>query len=86
MMPSTTAVDPTVGSDSAIRQRRRWRVLSAESDREDVQEEIRGALRAGAIRVRPCPGDPQRVQILPALTATRQSTQRGDISCTDHDV
>lgn len=54
-----TPMPPTTSGE------RSWKKLAADSDDEDVQEQIRSAIRAGAIRVRPWPGDRERVQIIP---------------------
>jgi hypothetical protein len=48
----------------ADRQPRAWSDLEAESHRDDVRERIRDAVRAGTVRVRPCPEDPERVQVI----------------------
>lgn len=60
--PSDGPVTPTPPKPSGARS---WRKLAADSDREVVQEQIRNAIRSGEIRVRPWPGDPERVQIIP---------------------
>ncbi len=39
--------------------------LASRSDRPDVQEQIRRSIHEGTARVRPCPGDPGRVEIFP---------------------
>jgi hypothetical protein len=50
-------------------QARRWTDLAADSDYEDVQTQIRHAIHAGSIRVRPWPGHPERVRIMAAEAA-----------------
>jgi hypothetical protein len=52
-------------SSSSPQEARRWYALTAASHREEAQEQIRREIRAGAIRVRPRPGDPFRVQVVP---------------------
>ena len=39
--------------------------LATDSHRDGVREVIRRAIRGGTIRVRPWPGDPERVRIIP---------------------
>ena len=41
-----------------------WIALQADSNRPEVQEMIRREIRRGAIRVRPLPGDANRVEIV----------------------
>jgi hypothetical protein len=40
--------------------------LGRNSDRPEVQDAIRDAIRRGVVRVRPCPGSPGRVEVYPA--------------------
>jgi hypothetical protein len=54
---------PTIERPPMRRMVRRWSELAADSDLEDVQTQITKAIRAGSIRVRPWPGQPQRVRI-----------------------
>jgi hypothetical protein len=42
-----------------------WEEMSATSDREHVREEIARLIRAGLVTVRPRPGDPERVEVVP---------------------
>lgn len=62
MMPTPKAGRP-VGEGVAARPW--WEELSAHSDREEVREEITRLIRTGLATVRPRPGDPERVEVVP---------------------
>jgi hypothetical protein len=62
MQPSTpNAGGPVIRRASA----RDTTALAADSDRDDVRELIRKAIRSGTIRVAPWPGNPDRVRLIP---------------------
>jgi hypothetical protein len=42
-----------------------WEELGAKSDRPEIREEIDLLIRRGEVRVRPRPGDPDRVDVIP---------------------
>jgi hypothetical protein len=66
MLPTHLAGSgPTVQRTINRREARGQHDLEAHSHRDDVRREIRDAIRAGTIRVVPCPGDPERVWIIP---------------------
>jgi hypothetical protein len=65
-MPSTTIAAGPIS---------RWKTLAINSDRDEVREQVRRALRSRMIRVKPWPGDPERVRILPVPDDMQQSGQ-----------
>jgi hypothetical protein len=66
MLPThLTASRPTVQRTIERRETRGQHELEAHSHRDDAREEIQAAIHAGTIRVVPCPGDPERVWIIP---------------------
>ena len=58
MMPKRNVEEPPPGGVPW------WEDMSANSDREDVREEIGRLIRQGLITVRPRPGDPERVEVI----------------------
>jgi hypothetical protein len=60
MMPKSTIDELPTGNDPSW-----WEEMSANTDREDVREEIAGLIRAGLVSVRPLPGDPERAEVVP---------------------
>ena len=66
---SPTIAGPSLRPSPMRREAMSWSGLADDSDCEDVQTLIRNAIRAGSIRVRPWPGDPERVRIIAAEAA-----------------
>ncbi len=42
-----------------------WEALSRRSDQAEAREEIARLIRLGEVSVRPLPGDPERVEVIP---------------------
>ena len=74
---SPSIAGPSIRLSPTRQKAGRWSELAHDSDCEDVQIRIGNAIRAGSIRVRPWPGDPERVRISP-VEAT-QSPLSGDL-------
>jgi hypothetical protein len=71
-MPPSIASGSMIPDSPVFRGPHPWRTLAAQSYRDDVRHEIRRALRAGLIRVQPCPRDPERVGIVPVPADDQQ--------------
>ena len=75
-MPIGLSIDGSISSRIRLRSRPEPHSMSdlagleGKSDRPEVQRFLTEAIRAGQIRVQPCPGAPSRVQIV-RLVASR---------------
>src|SRR4051812_7076403 len=67
------AMMPAKSATPALGEPRYWADLAAASDRDDAREQIRLAIHAGTIRVRPWPGYPARVRIVSSADGNARS-------------
>jgi hypothetical protein len=69
MMPNASAGEPPRGGGAETPW---WEDLSAHSDKAEVRERIAELIRQGEVIVRPRPGDPDRVEVVPRDPSQRQ--------------